>query len=136
MSQTKTSSAADAISTLPVIDEVVLTSLSNDLSDTMMPSVVETFLAELDALVANLTASVRHADFAAAAEHAHSLKGSAAIFGAARLEATAHSIERTSPRLTAQAAEDCLVELQRHTSAVAKALRRRYPAASPTVTAN
>jgi HPt (histidine-containing phosphotransfer) domain-containing protein len=134
MSQPKASTAVESISSLPVIDEEVLAFLSQDLGESMMPSLVETLLTELDTLVASLKACFDRADFGAAAEHAHSLKGTAATFGATRLVATAQGIELAGPHLTAEAAEQRLQELKQHTNQVAEALQRRYPSASqPTI---
>lgn len=79
---------------LPVLDERVAGALARDLTDALMPDVVATFIGEVRERIAAVQQAAAAGDSARAGQQAHALKGSAATFGAAALEARALSIEQ------------------------------------------
>jgi HPt (histidine-containing phosphotransfer) domain-containing protein len=79
---------------LPVLDEQVAGALARDLTDALMPEVVATFIAEVRERIAAVQQAAAAGDSARAGQQAHALKGSAATFGAAALQARALSIEQ------------------------------------------
>jgi HPt (histidine-containing phosphotransfer) domain-containing protein len=75
------------------IDEVVIETLIRDLTPALMPEVLDTFVAEVTARIDAIECAVADGDWARAGGEGHSLKGSAATFGAVALRDLARAIE-------------------------------------------
>lgn len=86
---------------LPLLDPTALETLRGALGEDVVTDLVETFLAETPALVHRLTESAAVGDGEAVAASAHSIRGSASNFGAARLVAVAGELERAGAAGTA-----------------------------------
>ncbi len=111
------------------IDEVVLASLSAELSEELMPDVIGAFIDEAYARVASIEAAVADADCAAAAAAAHALKGSAATFGARQLRDLAMAMELAGKGGKLDALRERVAPLRGSADATLAVLQLRYPAA-------
>jgi two-component system, sensor histidine kinase and response regulator len=78
----------------PELDERVIGILTADLPADLLPEIVATFVAEVDARVAAIEQAAAGGDADLARAQGHALKGSAATFGAAALRDLAHAIEQ------------------------------------------
>lgn len=131
MSQPPASAATSAETALPVIDENLFASLQQDLPEEMMPELIESFLGELNERLAALSRAIDSADWAAIALQGHTLKGSAAIFGATALRASAEAMENAGNQRSIETARQCLATVSQQARAAAGALAQRYPSITP-----
>lgn len=119
--------SAEAEPSLPVIDEAVLSALQHELSDEMMPHVVDAFRRELDQQLGAVARALGANQFQLAGRHAHTLKGTAATVGARALWATARAMEHSGECGDADALRGQWPLLERKAAEVIDALQRRYP---------
>ncbi len=110
----------------PVLDERVIAALASDLSAELMPEVVATFVEEARERIVAIERAVATGDGALAADEGHTLKGSAATFGAVALHDIALAIEQAGQGGDLAALESHLSWLRGCGDAVLSELQARY----------
>jgi HPt (histidine-containing phosphotransfer) domain-containing protein len=100
--------------------------------DGLLGSLIEAVLKEVPELLQQITAGVERANGKTAAIAAHSLKSTAGIFGARRMQNSAQTIERAADTGSMENARSELERLRTESSQVLRELemQRSRPAAS------
>ncbi|WP_462322934.1 Hpt domain-containing protein [Halochromatium sp.] len=113
----------------PAIDEQVLASLQRDLSEAMMPEVIQAFRTEVDQRVKDVAQALSNRDWNSASRHAHALKGTAATLGASGLIDLAIAIEHAGRAGDLAALQKQFQQLQYQVQRITEDLNQRYPSA-------
>jgi HPt (histidine-containing phosphotransfer) domain-containing protein len=108
------------------LDEHVITALAADLSDELMPVVMSTFIEEAAQRLDAIARAAAVGDAALAGEEGHSLKGSAASFGASALRETAFAIEEAGRIGSIDGVRANIDALRSRGEAVITELRERF----------
>jgi two-component system sensor histidine kinase/response regulator len=116
-----------------LLDETVLSDLTEAVSKEMLPQLITTFVAEVQRRLAGIESAVAAADTGRVGEEAHAMKGSAGTFGGARLEAEALAVEKAGKAGNLEQISMELPALREIARTTIEAIERRIPTDSANV---
>ncbi len=118
---------ADSDGAPPVLDLPAIEELEAGLSAQLMPTVIATYIDEVQQRVAEVERLSADGDASAVGDEGHGLKGSAATFGTAALRALAQEIEFAGRAGDLEGVRRRLGLLRARSGAAISALKARYP---------
>ena len=108
---------SDQLLTLPLLDEIVIQTMSNDVGADTCQQLSLLFIRELEQLLQKISLAIEQQQVSDLIDAVHILKNSAALYGAARLASIAYEIHEDTSHTPAQLLQrsGVLVDIARQT---------------------